>query len=138
MALILDTGPLYALLDRSDNRHEDCRSLVESSEEALVLPAPVVVEVNFLIRTRLHPAVMVSLLDDVISGFYRVESLIAEDHVRARELVERYADSDIGFVDAAVMAVVERMDEPKLMTLDRRHFGAIKPRHVEVLRLLPD
>lgn len=103
-----------------------------------MLPAPVVVEVNFLIRTRLHPAVMVSLLDDVISGFYRVESLIAEDHVRARELVERYADSDIGFVDAAVMAVVERMDEPKLMTLDRRHFGAIKPRHVEVLRLLPD
>jgi len=53
-------------------------------------------------------------------------------------LCDRYADADIGLVDAAVMAVVERLDEPKLATLDRRHFALIRPRHRETIALLPD
>jgi len=40
-------------------------------------------------------------------------------------------------VDAAVLAIVERLGEPKLATLDRRHFGMLRPRHVESLILLP-
>ena len=44
----------------------------------------------------------------------------------------------MGFVDAALLAVVERLGEPKLATLDRRHFGAMKPRHVLNLQLLPE
>lgn len=46
-------------------------------------------------------------------------------------------DTDIGFVDAAVLAVVERLGEPKLATLDHRHFRSLRPRHVKALRLLP-
>ena len=45
---------------------------------------------------------------------------------------------DIGFVDAAVLALVERLNEPKLATLDRRHFGLLRPRHVDALHLLPE
>jgi hypothetical protein len=41
-------------------------------------------------------------------------------------------------VDAAVVALVERLNEPKLATLDQRHFGLLRPRHVDVLRLLPE
>jgi uncharacterized protein len=48
-----------------------------------------------------------------------------------------YADADIGFVDAAVLASTERLAEPKLATLDRRHFGLLRPRHVDALTLLP-
>jgi predicted nucleic acid-binding protein len=50
---------------------------------------------------------------------------------------DRYADADVGFVDAAVLAVVERHGEPKLATLDHRHFRALRPRHVDSLHLLP-
>jgi len=46
VALILDTGPLYASLDRSDDDHERCRSLIESADEPLLIPAPVLVEVD--------------------------------------------------------------------------------------------
>jgi uncharacterized protein len=49
----------------------------------------------------------------------------------------RDADADIGFVDAAVLAVVERLDEPKLASLDHRHFGRLRPRHCDALALLP-
>jgi predicted nucleic acid-binding protein len=55
-----------------------------------------------------------------------------------REVCDQYADADVGFVDAAVLAVVERLREPKLATLDRRHFGMLRPRHVATLRLVPE
>ena len=137
MALILDTGPLYATLDRDDADHRSCRHLLEVTTEPLVIPAPVLVEVDYFIHTRLQPGVLVALLDDIRDGAYLVEDLQPEDYRRVRQLCDRYADADIGFVDAAVLAVVERLNEPKLATLDRRHFGLLRPRHVDALRLLP-
>ena len=66
-----------------------------------------------------------------------VEDLTTSDYERIRTICDRYADADIGFVDAAVLAIVERLDEPKLATLDHRHFGLLRPRHRESLELLP-
>ncbi len=137
MALILDTGPLYASLDRSDVDHGACRRLFETSDEPLVIPAPVLVEVDYWIHSRLHPGVLVALLRDIESGAYRVEDLVRTDYRRVRELCDQYADSDIGFVDAAVFAVVERLGESRVATLDHRHFGMMRPRHVDALTLLP-
>ncbi len=137
MALILDTGPLYASLDRSDADHAACRRLIENADEPLIVPAPVLVEVDYWIHARLHTGVLVALLDDIVAGAYRVEELLTEDYRRIRELCDRYSDADVGFVDAAVLAIVERLNEPKLATLDHRHFGILRPGHVEVLKLVP-
>lgn len=137
MALILDTGPLYASLDRSDNDHAPCRRLIETSDEQLIIPAPVLVELDYWIHARLHAGVLVALLDDIVSGAYAVEELLLEDYRRIRELCDRYADADVGFVDAAVLAVVERLNEPKLASLDHRHFRILRPRHVKTLKLVP-
>ena len=137
MALILDTGPLYASLDRSDADHVACRALIEATKEPLVIPSPVLVEVDYWINQRLHPGVLVALLADIESGAYAVADLAPPDYERVRDLCDRYADSDIGFVDAAVLAIVERLNEPKLATLDRRHFGLLRPRHRDSLELLP-
>jgi uncharacterized protein len=137
VALILDTGPLYASLDRSDDDHAACRALIESAEEPLVIPAPVLVEVDYWIHQRLGPGAMVALLDDIAAGAYRVEDLTLADYARVRELCDRYADADVGFVDAAVLAVIERLGEAKLATLDRRHFGLLRPRHRDSIELLP-
>jgi hypothetical protein len=95
----------------------------------------VLVEVAYWIHARLHAGVLTALLDDVTAGAYVVDDLKAEDYRRVHQLCDRYAD--IGFVDAAVLAVVERWNEPKLATLDERHFRTLRPRHVESLRLLP-
>ena len=137
MALVLDTGPLYASLDRRDADHQACRRLIETAMEPLVVPAPVLVEVDYWVRKWLHAGVLVVLLDDIIEGAYKIENLLPEDYRRIRELCDRYADADIGFVDAAVLAICERLNEPKLATLDHRHFGLLRPRHVDALRLLP-
>ena len=50
MALVLDTGPLYASLDRRDADHQACRRLIDAAAEPLVVPAPVLVEVDYWIR----------------------------------------------------------------------------------------
>jgi uncharacterized protein len=137
VALILDSGPLLASIDRRDANYVACRQLIESADEPIVVPGPVLVEVDYFIHTRLHPGVRLTLLDNIVSGTIRIEELIADEYQRVRELCERYADADIGFVDAAVLAIVERLNEPKLATLDHRHFGVLRPRHVDSLTLLP-
>jgi predicted nucleic acid-binding protein len=137
LALILDTGPLYASLDRSDQDHAACRDLIERADEPLVIPAPVLVEVDYWIHQRLSPGALVALLDDIEAGAYRIADLEATDYARVRELCDRYASADIGFVDAAVFALVERLGESKLATLDRRHFSLLRPRHRDAIELLP-
>lgn len=77
------------------------------------------------------------MLDQARRGALVIEDLVAQDYERVEELLGTYDDLKVGFVDCAVLAVVERLGEPKVATLDHRHFGVMRPRHVEALRLLP-
>lgn len=137
MALILDTGPLFAAMDRSDIDHDRCAALIEGTNEPIVIPAPVIVEANWLSGRRLQVEAFLSLLDDIHDKRLAVEELRIADYARSRELVDRYRDLPLGFVDAAVMSIVERLGEAKLGTLDHRHFAVVRPRHIPTLRLLP-
>jgi predicted nucleic acid-binding protein len=91
---------------------------------------------HFASRQRDRQAVNV-LLDNIERGAYEVENLLLSDYRRIDQLLETYADLRVGFVDAAVLAIVERLREPKLATLDHRHFSVMRPTHVESLQLLP-
>jgi uncharacterized protein len=137
MALVLDTGPLLATLDDSDRLHGASAGLLRAAREQIVIPAPVLVEIDYWIHQRLRPEVMGLLIDDIADGVYALADLDADDYRRVRELITVYSDARVGFVDAAVMAIVERLGEPKLATLDRRHFSLMRPRHVGALELLP-
>jgi predicted nucleic acid-binding protein len=137
LALILDTGPLFAAMDRSDADHDRCAALVDGANEPIVIPAPVIVEVDWLSGRRLQAQAFLSLLEDIQDKRLVVEELRLADYERSRELVDRYLDLPLGFVDAAVLSIVERLGEAKLATLDHRHFAVVRPRHVPTLRLLP-
>ena len=137
MALILDTGPLLAAVDRSDRNHEACAGLLESTTEQLAIPAPILPELDFWMSESVGFEAFLALLEEIEEGIFRVEELAPGDYARVRELCRDYAQLRIGFVDAAVLAVTERLGEPKLATLDRRPFSVMRPRHVEELELLP-
>jgi predicted nucleic acid-binding protein len=137
LALILDTGPVLAAMDAGDRDHDRCAALLEGTEEELVIPAPILPELDYWFDKGMGPDALVALLDEIGRGVFRIEELDANDYRRVQELLETYADLRVGFVDAAVLAIVERLGEPKLATLDRRHFTIIRPRHVEALELLP-
>ena len=138
MALVLDTGPILAALDRDDARHDSCARLLGAAKEPLVVVAPTLVEINYWIRKRLAPDVWRSFVEDMNAGAYLVVEPGAAQRMRAVELARQYADLDLGFVDAAVIAVCETLGEKKVATLDRRHFGVVRPAHCERLELLPE
>jgi predicted nucleic acid-binding protein len=138
LALIIDTSVLLAALDRREPLHSNCRRLLETTNEALYIPSPVLVEVDYWIRERLRPEAMVGVLDDIRAGAFHLVEPLLDDLARAGHLILQYADSQVGFVDAAVLAIVERLNEPKVATLDQRHFRMMRPRHVAALTLLPE
>ena len=137
MALICDTGPLYAAMDIADQDHVACARLLETTDEQVLVPAPVVVELDWLVGQRLGPDAFLSFLADSLDGLLEVVDLQTQDYLRVRELLDRYRDLALGFVDAAVLSVVERLGETKLATLDHRHFAVVRPRHVPAIRLVP-
>lgn len=137
MALICDTGPLLAALDAADPDHERCAGLLTAGDEDLVVPALVLAELDYWCSRRLGPDAWLIFLDDLLAGVYRVEPPTGADLARCRELQARYADLELGIVDASVVALVERLSEPKVATLDQRHFRAVRPAHIEALELLP-
>jgi predicted nucleic acid-binding protein len=138
MALILDTGPVLALLDAGDPDHQRCVELVERLREDLIVPSTVLVEVDYWVLKLLDHDAWAVFVEDLARGAYRLEQLTLADLQRSAELESAYADLDLGLVDASVIALCERLDEPKVATLDRRDFSVVRPRHREALELLPE
>lgn len=132
---IVDTGPLYAAVDRRDEAHARSLEVLERIDLRLVVPALVVAEVCALLGRRggRGESPFLRGLADL-----DVEAPTPDDYERMAELVEQYADFPLGGVDASVVALAERLDTDVVITLDRRHFGAVRPRHRRTLTLLPE
>lgn len=138
MSLILDTGPIIALLNAGDRDHERCRALLEDTDEELVIPAPVLVEVDYWCRKLLDLDAFKVLVEDIAAGAYRYFQLEEQSLLRVMELEHTYRDLNLGFVDAALIATCELFDEDRLVTLDRRDVATVRPGHRPFLHLLPD
>jgi hypothetical protein len=135
MLAIVDAGPLYATADADDQDHEASRAALSRAELRLVIPALVVAEATYFVGRRLGARAEAVLLRGL--GMLDVEGPTPEDFDRIAELVETYADFPLGGTDASVIALAERLDAEIVITLDRRHFAAVKPRHREAFQLLP-
>jgi hypothetical protein len=133
---VVDAGPLYAAVDVSDDDHARALAVLERLDLRLVIPALVVAEVTYVVGKRLGPRVEAGFLRGL--GELDIEQPTPEDWTRIAELVERYSEFPLGGTDASVVTVAERLETDVVVTLDRRHFAAIKPRHCPAFRLLPD
>jgi predicted nucleic acid-binding protein len=136
-AVVVDAGPLYALVDRAEPHHRACRELLESLPGPLVVPMLAIAEVAHFIGTRLEPDVEVRFLSDLAAGTYAIEPVHPADWLRIAELVARYRDLPLGTVDASIVAAAERLGLRRIVTLDRRHFSVVRPQHVDAFELMP-
>lgn len=134
---IVDTGILYAMADRDDAWHERVKVFLESQTDELVVPVTVLPEVCYLMNTYIGRETERRFVFSLLQGEMRVENLAPDDLKRASRLLEQYQDANIGFVDASVVAVAERLRIRRLLTTDRRHFSMIRPRHCPAFHLLP-
>jgi predicted nucleic acid-binding protein len=137
VSLILDTGPILAALDVADPDHKRCAELITETAEDLVVPDLVLAEVDYWCAERLSVDAWLVFLDDVRAGAYRMEAPTHADLDRCRELQDRYRDLGLGVVDASLVALAERLEEPKIATLDERHFRVVRPKHVPAFDIWP-
>lgn len=132
---IVDTGPLYAALDAQDKDHAACLEVLRGTNSRLIIPTLVITEVCYLLSRRLGATAESLFVESLQEN--DVRSPAATDWPRIAELVRQYSNFPLGTVDASLVALAERLDADLLVTLDRRHFSAIRPRHCSHFQLLP-
>lgn len=102
-----------------------------------MVPALVVTEVCYLLSDRIGPHAELAFVRSVAGGELSVEPVLDADWERIRELTETYLDLPLGVVGASVVVVAERHRAGTIATLDRRHFGTVRPAHVPAFQLVP-
>ncbi len=135
MAVLIDTGILYALADRDDAWHDRARTWFEHEPALVLAPITVLPEACYLLHARLGAAAERALVRSVARGELEIDALRHADIARCEELMARYPD--MGFVDVSLVAVSERLKITAIATTDRRHFSRIRPKHIAAFRLLP-
>ena len=135
--VLVDTGPLYALADKNDSWHARVVSFVESVAPRLIVPMTVLPEACYLIAKFLGSEAEIELADSVRRGEVAVESLTKPDWSRTVEVMRKYSDVELGFVDASLVALAERLRIREILTVDRRHFSLVRPRHCRSFTLHP-
>lgn len=135
--VLLDTGVLYALADRRDAWHRRCATYVERCGGRLLVPSTVLPEACYLLGEHLGRRAELALVKALAEGELTVVHFTAADLARCVELLETYADAAIGFVDASVAAVAERLKIREILTTDRRHFSLFRDRAGRPYTLLP-
>jgi len=123
MSVLVDTGIVYAYYDRSDRWHDRAVALIGSEQQGLLLPAPVIPEIDHLLGARLGSKSRRTFYAGIVDGYYLVADLPASGYTRVAELNRRFEALDIGFVDAAVIVIAEVLGLDRIATTDRRHFG---------------
>ena len=135
--VVADTGALYALVDRSDAWHVRVAAWWERNRQPVIVPVSVLPEVTYLLQTRIGADAELAFVRAVAAGEFTLEPLDDDDIDRVADVMDAYADFPLGFVDASVVAIAERFETRELLTTDRRHFGAVRPKHARGFQLVP-
>jgi predicted nucleic acid-binding protein len=110
MAVLLDTGAIYALADRDDAWHERVKSLLDQHPDPFLVPITVLPEACYLLNAHLGQEAERAFLRACASGELTVVPMTTDDLARSVEILALYADANLGFVDASVFALAERLN----------------------------
>jgi len=139
--ILCDSGPLIAAAASNDADHHACTEMFTGLRLAgrrLLVPQTVVAEVGYMLAAWVSTEVEAKFLDAVAAEDFEVVNLTSADFARMAELVRGYDDLPLGTTDASVIAVAERLGVREIATLDRRHFTAVRPSHLDAFTLLPE
>ena len=133
--VLVDAGPLVALLDRSDPYHTICQETLRSLEDRLLTVWPVVTESMYLLRAYWHA--QNALWEMIQAEAVEILALGTDDVARMRDLMRKYRDLPMDLADAALVCVAERERLRRIFTLDRRDFQIYRPSRIGRFAVLP-
>ncbi|MEZ6137005.1 MAG: PIN domain-containing protein [Pirellulaceae bacterium] len=135
-SVLIDTGPIVAIFNRSDAAHAICVATLASLEPPLVTTWPVITEAAFLLRKDLSQ--IHKLLDSIDQGLFRLAWLEESDMAGIRAILSKYADQGFQLADLSLMHVAERQDIEVVFTLDRRDFTVFIKQNGRRLEIVPE
>jgi uncharacterized protein len=134
-AVLVDTGPLVALLDRSDPYHLTCQETLSSLDDSLITVWPVVSEAMYMLRA--YWQAQDALWEMIDTGAVEILLLGKDDIARLRDLMRKYRDLPMDLANAALVRVAERERLRRIFTLDRRDFQIYRPSRIGRFVVLP-
>ncbi len=137
MSYLLDTGFWFALLNDKEQTHKEVLAAAQQVSGPIVTVTVVLTEVAYLIRRDLGGAALATFLDSLADLNYTLVEPISADYQRAAHIIRKYADVNIDFVDAILVAVAERLEISQILTIDQRHFRLFRPAHCDTFDILP-
>ena len=137
MAYLLDSGYLYALVNGKDAWHSAVNGVELNQQEQIFLLIPAITEVTFLLQRDLGKNAVWEFVETLTQTDLLLTSPKPIDFKRSAEILRKYDDANIDFVDALIVAMAERLNIIKILTVDRRHFQIFRPRHCEAFEILP-
>ncbi|WP_312882961.1 type II toxin-antitoxin system VapC family toxin [Streptosporangium album] len=123
--LLCDSGPLIATSDRRDTHHSRCVQMLGSWPGSLVIPEPVLGETCNFLRNNIRRGAFLeaTLLEQLTAGDYEIVNPTQADRRRATELVRHMVAAPLGYVDATVIAMAERLHITDVATTDLKFVG---------------
>jgi uncharacterized protein len=134
---LVDSGFLYADIDRSDAHFETVNSVTKRIRGRIFLPVPAITEVTYFTSMNLGIEATAKFLDGLRNSKFILETPTPEDYSRSAEILRKYNDANLDFVDVCIVAMAERLKITTILTIDRRDFGLIRPVHCEAFEILP-
>lgn len=135
--ILLDTSGLLAAIDGSQHQHAQAAAALSQASPPLLLSPFVLAELDYLLATKVGARAQRAMLDEVARGAYRLETFTAADVGLAAVILRRYRDLEIGLADASIVVLAERYGVLDVLTLDHRHFNALRGPGRRRFRLLP-
>lgn len=114
--VLLDTGVIYALLNKRESKHEECLRVFRELYRPIVTCEAVIVESCFLLSK--HPRGIEVLLSNVRSGLFGIPFRIAKSSLEVLDLLRKYRDIPASFADACLIAMANELDIGDILTLD--------------------
>jgi len=133
--ILVDTGPLIALIHQDDNEHSICKETFLTFSEPLGTVWPVLTEAMYLLS--FSWVAQNALWEMTQAGAGEILSLGTDDVARMRELMRKYRDLPMDLADAALVRVAERERLRRIFTLDRRDFQIYRPSRMGRFAVLP-
>ena len=125
--IIADTSGLYAIFNRRQPEHEATRAAVERDGGPLLLSPLVLAELDYFILARLGPRAEQKVLAELRSPAYRLASFTDDDFKLASGIAVKYGDMQLGLTAASIVVQAARHKTTKILSLDHKHFGAVRP-----------
>ncbi|HET9692942.1 MAG TPA: PIN domain-containing protein [Steroidobacteraceae bacterium] len=135
--ILLDTSGLLSAIDGSQRHHAECVAALAKASPPLLLSPFVLAELDYLLSRHVGTDAQLALLEEVARGAYQLEPFGAVDVAAARAILDRYASLRIGLADASIVVLAEKHGVREILTLDERHFGALRTRDRKRFKLLP-